>query len=194
MNKRLIFFIVFAMATSCGFAQTSSGNMMIGGGLRIFSDSYQNGSSASSTTFSPGFGYFISDNLAVGTTLTISGARYGAGQNRTMMNSFALGPFARYYIFTSNQNFGFFGQAQLTIGAGRTDHATDGVFRNNSVSFSISPGAAYFFNEHWALELFIVGFEFVSTDPNTENDNDKRNTVELGLNSLTPGIGFRYHF
>lgn len=178
---------VFVMIASSATAQTSSGNMMLGGGLRIFSDSYENGNSASFTTFSPGFGYFIKDNIAVGTTLTISGGRFGSGPDRAARNSFAFGPFGRYYIFTSNERFGFFGQAQFTFGSGRTDHATNGISKNNSFSFSLSPGAAYFSNEHWAMELALVGFEFVSTDPNTGNADDKRNTVEFGLNSLTPG-------
>jgi len=194
MNKASIFSFALLTVITSGFAQTAPGNMMIGGGLRIFSDSYENGSSASSTTFSPGFGYFVADNFAVGTTLAISGGRTGAGPGRTVRNSFGLGPFARYYMFTSNENFGFFGQAQFVLGFGKTDHETNGVSRNRSFAFSIAPGAAYFFNEHWAMELSIVGLEFLSTDPDTENDNDKRNTIEVGLNTLIPNVGFRYHF
>lgn len=195
-KKAFIFFHAFAMVTMFGYAQTSSGNMMLGGGLSFNSISYQGGSvnDGNSVTFSPGFGYFISDNMAIGTSLTLSSSRDGTGANKTLRSSFGLGPFARYYIFTSNQNFGFFGQAQLSFSAGKTDPDAGNVTRNNAVSFSLSPGAAWFFNDHWALEFTIRGLAVTTADPNTSNDNDKYTIIELGLNSFSPSLGFRYHF
>ena len=196
MKKSLILLLTLLALANLALAQTSSGNMMLGGGLSYNSVSYEGGSAndGNSVIFSPGFGYFISDNLAIGTTLTLGGSREGTGANKTLRSSFGLGPFARYYIFTSNERFGFFGQAQLSFSTGKTDPDAGNVTRNNAVSFSVFPGAAYFFNEHWALEFSIRGFAFTSTDPNTSNNNDKYTRVELGLNSLTPNLGFRYHF
>ena len=97
-------------------------------------------------------------------------------------------------MFTSNESFGFFGQAQLSFSTGKSDPPVGNVMRSNSVSFALSPGAVFFFNEHWAVEFSLRGFVFRSTDPNTDNDDDKYSTVELGLNSLSPALGFRYHF
>jgi hypothetical protein len=170
--------------------------MMLGGGLSFSSTSYPDAASnnGSFVTFSPGFGYFISDNLAIGTSLTISSSRNGTGDNKNVYSSFVLGPIASYYILTSNERFGFFGQAQLSFASGKSNPAVGGVTKSNSVAFSVFPGAAYFFNEHWALELTITGFAFSSNDQNTSNDNDKYNNVQLGLNSLSPSLGIRYHF
>jgi len=195
MNK--IFYLAFAFVciTTSISAQTSSGSMMLGGGLNFSSTSFQNGSSGGSgVTFSPGFGYFISDNLAVGTSLTLSSSRTGTGANKSTSSSFGLGPFVRYYIFTSNESFGFFGQGQISFASGKTDPAVGGITKSNSFAISIFPGAAYFFNEHWALELAINGFIFSTNDPNTSNDNDKYSNVQIDLNSLFPNFGVRYHF
>jgi hypothetical protein len=52
-------------------AQTESGNMVLGRNLSFYSTSYQ-GSNAKNNgmTFSPSFGYFLKDNLAVGISAT----------------------------------------------------------------------------------------------------------------------------
>ncbi len=175
-------------------AQTSPGDMMVGGGLNFSSTSHQGGSTSNSVEFSPGVGYFVSDNFAVGATLTISSERDGTGAGKRLTSAFGLGPFARYYIFTSNERFGFFGQAHLGFVAHKTDPPVGAVVKGNEISFALSPGAVYFFNEHWAAEFMIRGFALTSRDPNTDNDNDKYTMVEFGLNSLMPTLGFRYHF
>jgi outer membrane protein len=196
MNRFFTLFLVFATFTIGSHAQTSSGNMMVGGGLRFSSTSYENGSvnDISTVTFSPGFAYFIRDNFAVGATLGMMSSREGTGPNKTLRSSLGFGPFARYYIFTSNDRFGFFGQAQLEFSGGKTDPATGNLSRNNAVSFSLSPGAAFFFNEHWALEFSVTGFTFTSGNADTDSDGNKYTRVVFGLDSFSPGLGFRYHF
>lgn len=72
MNKSLSFVFFLLVATSA-YSQTSSGNMMAGGAIRFQSRSDQSGSAsdAASFTFSPSFGYFIGDGLAVGANLSV---------------------------------------------------------------------------------------------------------------------------
>lgn len=196
MNKSIIALLFLVIGSTYVHGQTSAGNMMLGGGLSFNSVSYQAGSDndESNVIFSPGFGYFVSDNLAIGTTLTLSSGRDGTGAGKTVSSSFGLGPFARYYIFTSNESFAFFGQAQLSFETGKVDPPVGNVRRSSEISFALSPGAAFFFNEHWAVEFALRGFVFTSGDPNKDNDDDKYSTVELGLNSFVPTLGFRYHF
>ncbi|MEX2232054.1 MAG: outer membrane beta-barrel protein [Cyclobacteriaceae bacterium] len=196
MNKS--FFLLFAslIVTTSINAQTSSGNMMVGGSIDFSSVARESGSvnDVSSVTFSPSFGYFIIDNFAVGVSLTLGSTRTGTGAGKTVSSSFALGPFARYYLFTSNDRFAFFGQAGLNFGSGKTDPAAGGVTKNSFISFAVSPGAAFFFNEHWGLEFSITGFQISSSDPDTATDNDKVTRVDFDLRSLSPTLGFRYHF
>lgn len=194
--KKYIFFFAFLSAAGLVHAQTSQGNMMLGGGLNFASTSYQSGNAndRSGVAFTPSFGYFISDDFALGAELAFASSRTGTGNAKTIENSFAFGPFARYYLFTSNEQFGFFGQAQLAFGTGKRDPAVGNVSKSNAISFAVSPGAAFFFNEHWAVEFYMDLFAISSTDPNTNNDNDKYTDVRFGFNSINPTIGFRYHF
>jgi outer membrane protein len=196
MNKLLILLCAFTVVTTWTYGQTSAGNMMVGGSISFNSSSREGGSAndASGFTFSPDFGYFISDNFVVGTSLSLSSSRQGTGAAKTTSNSFGIGPFARYYLFTSNEQFGFFGQAKVAFLTGRTDPAFGQISKRQEISFALQPGAAYFLNDHWAIELYIAGFTFSSEDPDTENDNDKITRVNFSLSSLQPTLGFRYHF
>lgn len=194
--KYVILVFASVIATTAVYAQTSSGNMMVGGSINFSSSSREGGSlnDYSSFSVSPSFGYFISDNFAVGTSLTIATSRTGTGSAKTTSNSFGVGPFARYYKFTSDDRFAFFGQAGLSFSSGKTDPAFGNVTNNNALSLSIFPGAAYFFNEHWAMELSITGFQVISSDPDTDNPDDKTTTVNFSIHSLSPTLGLRYHF
>ena len=125
MNKSVILLIAFLVVTTWTRAQTSAGNMMLGGAIEFSSTSREGGSpnDGSSFSFSPDFGYFITDNFAVGAMLTLESSRQGTGDAKTTSSGFGIGPFARYYVFTSNEQFGFFGQARLSFGTERTDPA-----------------------------------------------------------------------
>jgi len=195
MNRSLIFvFLMFF--TTCAWSQTSSGNMMVGGAIEFSSRSYESGSANNSANFvfAPGFGYFISDNLAVGAGLSLSSWRNGTGAAKTVTSSFGFSPFARYYKFTSNESFAFFGQALLSVSTSKTDPPSGNITRGNGIYFAISPGASYFFNEHWAMELSMSLFSIASSDPDTDNSDDKVTTVSFGVDSFSPSIGVRYHF
>lgn len=196
MKKVFISVLSAMLVTTFLHAQTSSGNMMVGGSLNFSSVSYEGGNANDGSTvgFSPNFGYFINDNFAIGASLGLGSSRQGTGANKTIRSSFSFGPFARYYMFTSSENFAFFGQAGLTFSTGKTDPSAGGVTKSNAIRFYVSPGAAYFFNEHWALEFSVNGFSISSTDENTSADNDKVTRVDFILSSFSPTLGFRYHF
>lgn len=193
----LILFAAFLTLSTLSLnAQTSSGNMMVGGELSFRSTSaegnsdYQN----SGIAFSPSFGYFISDNLAVGAGLSLGSGTTDTGANKTVTSSFGFGPFARYYKFTSNENFAFYGQAQFFYNSERADFTPGGETKSQEITFSIAPGFSYFFTEHWAIDLSIAGLVIRSSDPNKDNANDKTTTIRFDLTSLAPSLGFRYHF
>lgn len=195
MNKPLFLFSAFLMAATFATAQTSSGDLMFGGGINISSVSRQSDVDAanSSFSFSPSAGYFVGENFAVGLSFTAASEKSGPDNNRTKETSFGIGPFARYYFFTSNEQFALFGQAGLSLANGKTKYSGGGIDKATSTTFSVFPGAAYFFNEHWAVELAITGFVINSHDPDTNNDDDKVTSVQFGLHSFSPTLGFRYH-
>lgn len=192
--KKVTLILFAAFLTLSLHAQTSSGNMMVGGSLRLFSNSYPDSDNDnSSATFSPSFGYFIMDNFSVGGILSFSSSKSDNGPTDTKSSSFDIGPFARYYKFTSNEKFAFFAQAGLTFGARKTN-AGAGDVKSSQVTFNISPGFEYFFTEHWGIDLSIQGFVFESIDPNKDVDDDKNNRVTFNISSFSPTFGLRYHF
>src|SRR5690348_13806033 len=115
--KKSIFVMVLSLAmANLVEAQTTSGNMMLGGTLDLSSTKYENSATNSSSIyFSPSFGYFVADNLAVGASITIGNNTSGTGNAKTVFSSFGVGPFARYYKFTSSENFAFFAQAGINF-------------------------------------------------------------------------------
>lgn len=195
MNKSLLVLSAFLMTATFAAAQTSPGNLMFGGGINISSVSQQSDVDAanSSFSFSPSAGYFVAENFAVGLGFTIATEKSGPDNARIKESSFGIGPFARYYFFTSNEQFALYGQAGLSLASGKIKYSGGTVDNTASTTFSVFPGAAYFFNEHWALELAITGFVISSHDPDTSKDNDKITLVNFGLHSFSPTLGFRYH-
>lgn len=193
MNKAL-FFLLASSLTAIAYAQTSQGNMMVGGSFEFNSTSYHatDLNNYSSFQISPSFGYFISDNFAVGANLGISTSRNGIGAGKTFYTSFGLGPFARYYFFMSNEKFAFFGDADLSFAVDKTNPPSGNTSRGSHVRFALSPGAVYFLNEHWAAEPGIGGLSVVSR--NHENNNDDSTSFRFALSSFGSNLGVRYHF
>lgn len=168
-----IILIVLAVTLSAR-AQTSKGSMTVGGDVSVQSTSVSGGGSSSGTTFSPSFGYFISDKILLGgalglTNTTISGS--------PTTSSTSITPFVRFYKFTADDKFAFFAQ-------GAVGYSTQ-TGQNGTVSISVKPGFAYFFTPHWGLDFLLAGLSY-------SNGN---NTTNFGLTaSLTPNLGFRYYF
>jgi opacity protein-like surface antigen len=194
--------VLFASLLSCSYlhAQTAKGNMMVGGTLSLSTQTPENDNDnkLSTTTFSPSFGYFVMDNLAVGANLEIFNRTSKTPTSKEVQSAIGFGPFARYYKFTSNENFAFFAQAQLLFVSGKDKvtaiNTPTATSKNSRTSFSISPGFSYFLTKHWALDLSITGLVVRSEDPDKEDDDDKYTTIVFGLSSLSPNIGLRYHF
>jgi outer membrane protein len=192
--KRIIVTLAFATSAFIAQAQTSAGNKMIGGTLEIQSTNYKssNGADATYFTFAPSFGYFVKDNFAVGATVSLGSYKSGTGPGESNTSTFAVGPFARLYKFTSNEQFAFFGQAGVNFGSSRSETGNIVTDKSSSVTLGIAPGFAYFFNEHWAAELSISGFSIQNT--NSDNNGSDRTTVTFDVSSFNPNLGVRYHF
>lgn len=194
--------ICLALLLSASFlyvkAQTVAGTKMLGGGLTYSSEkgTYLNEDEKySSLFFNPSMGYFISDGLAIGINLAIGSSKEEVLNNEDKTSTFGIGPFARYYMHTSNENFAFFAQGSFLYLSVKDDPAGNNNDSNGrAIDFAISPGFAYFFNEHWSMELSFRGIAVTSSDPNRDVDDDESTTVTFGLNSLNPSIGVRYYF
>jgi hypothetical protein len=168
-----IILFVLAVASVCS-AQTSQGSMTVGGDISVQNSSVSGGASTNSTTFSPSFGYFIKDKLLLGAALGITNSSVSGGAST---NTFSIAPFVRFYKFTADDKFAFFGQ-------GAIGYSTQ-TGQQSVVSFTVRPGFAYFFTPHWGLDFLLPGLSY-------SNGN---NTTTFGLSiSSSPSLGFRYYF
>ena len=193
--KKIFIAIAFISISFFAKAQTTSGQMMIGGTLSMSSINYKesNGSDYSSLTFAPSFGYFVKDNLAIGATVSLGSSKSGTGPGQSKSSSFGVGPFVRFYKFTSSEQFAFFGNASITFGSSRSETGNTITDKSSNLTFAIAPGFAYFFNEHWAAELSITGLRIQNSNSDNFPGND-RTSVTFDVSSFSPNLGVRYHF
>lgn len=193
--KGLLTILVAIFITGYVQAQTTSGSAFFGGGINYSNsdetDVLGRDYEASNLNFNISAGYFVADQFSVGLNVGIGNSESGTYESK----SFAVGPFARYYKITSNEKLAFFGQLEIAYFSTKeeTDFGMGPVeFESNGFGAALSPGLAYFFNEHWSAEFSFVGIEYLSTKD--EDTDDKRDMFRLGLNSLSPTIGLRYYF
>lgn len=123
-------------------AQTNKGDWIVGGNIRV-----NTAESNNEVTFQPMAGYFFAKSFAAGTEFKISYSKFGAEKSR----SIGIGPFARYYFNLKNSSLKPLVHSTLTFESVNTNE--NGSESTNTVtSIYILGGAAYFINEHVALE------------------------------------------
>jgi outer membrane protein len=177
-------------------AQTSQGSIVLGGS--IFLNSTKQESIDYRTNefgFSPQVGYLIKDNFEIGGKLSISTSKYESGSQESKSFGWSIGPYARYYHFTENNRFAFYGHAQAVIGFGKNsyeDAFNNNEAKSNSFSISLSPGFTYFFTDKWGLDLQLSGISLSWRDPNTDADNNMQTNFGASFN-LHPSLGLRYY-
>lgn len=191
MKKILCLFLLVAFGMAAK-AQTSAGSILLGGGFRLSSTTYETAADdlkASSFSITPSAGYFLSDNFALGVDIEFSSNKY---TNDDKENDISVSPFVRFYKFLAEDKFAFYGQGNVSIASGKYDPDTGNETKTSSFGISASPGFAYFFNEKWSLDLQLAGISFRSYDPDKDGDNDKRKDFVFGASSFSPSLGFRY--
>ncbi|MCE7863471.1 MAG: porin family protein [Bacteroidetes bacterium CHB5] len=196
--KKIMYAVLAMMFIASGtWAQTTQGSKSIGGGFEYNSNKQENAYGnmdyeSSSFEIMPQAGYFIIDNLEVGVLLNyVSGKSGYTGLDPTKNSSFSVGPFARYYKFTSNERFAFTGTFRVSFGSGKTTYVNSELKTGNMGVF-ISPGFTYFLSDKWGLDFQLQGIGFSSNDPNKDVDDNNSKTITFGASSFTPSIGFRF--
>ena len=201
MKKKLLIVLVCIFP---GFAkaQVSEGSIFLGGSFSYTSEKEPaNQSFPESKTIgfnsSPSFGYFLSDNFAIGIGANFRSQVTEQDAFERTFTSINLGPFVRYYLPTSGDKFFFMAQSGINFGRAKTEilnPQTTSVSKTSTFNFYISPGFSYFFSDKWALDFQLAGISYNSFDPNTSGDskNDKSTTFVFGAESFNPSLGFRF--
>lgn len=199
MKKLLTILLSLGAFMSTVYAQTTQGNLVFGGAVGYTSQKQEDAGEDdkySAFEFSPSVGYFVADNLAVGLDFSILSEKEDnglGGDDKT--TTLLVGPFVRYYKFTSNDKFAFYGQAGFGIGSRKIEPDGANETKQSAFNVYISPGFSYFFNEHWAIDLQLQGITYSTFDPNTDGDadDDKETEFTFGVDSLNPSLGIRFY-
>jgi len=149
MKKLSILLFALLTCSIAATAQTSKGNVMIGGHfmLNIPTDD-DNGADIVLST-KPAAGYFFADNAVLGLSIPISGTSGDGYSNSTM----GLVPFFRYYF--SSGNLYFFpevGVGMVRYGSSRDTNEGRVSNSRSEAAGSLGVGMAYFLTDHVSIE------------------------------------------
>ncbi len=194
MKKTTLIFAALLGALTTTWGQTTQGSVSFGGGIQ-FTNSKEDYYSQKTTEFSfqPSAGYFVADNLAVGITLLMSNEKYEYSGGSNATNNFVVGPFARYYKFTSNERFAFTGEVGFLFGTSKFKPSSGNETKGGATYIYVSPGFTYFFSEKWGLDFQLQGITYSSSDPDKDVDNNSSSSFTFGVQSLNPTLGFRFY-
>ncbi len=200
--KKLILSLTAVVALALGAnAQTEKGKWILGG-TASYESNKTDAAGAKAVEFlaiMPNAGYFVSNNLALGT-----GVGYQLTKGSTSRTeSITVSPFARYYAGLSDQ-FKFFGQASVPLAFG-TVKAVDAsgdvgakTGSSTSVGVALSPGFAYFPTKKIGIEFALNGISYTDTSVEDAGGNDIAGAgserFSIGTNFFQPRIGIQFHF
>jgi len=213
MKKTVFTFVVFIITIPL-FSQTQKGWWLWGS--YVGSGSYSKGSSddggsppSNSKTnnftidISPNIGYFIEDNLAIGsfvgfnfstgkTTYTYSSGDYSKYHSTT----FTIGPYLRYYFSRTGKNLTPYAEVFTGLGTGpyisKTKFgiaASESKFTNNRWNAGFNVGLANFITTNIAMQ-FYAGFNHSHY---ASKSKSAYGTYKYDYNYFNFGVGFQMH-
>ena len=207
MKKLLLSLIAVSALAFSTQAQTEKGNLVVGGTVN-FNSTKPDGASKSSTAFAilPSVGYFLADNIAIGTAIGYQSSKYYSNVNSTTIatnksDAFVISPFVRGYKGVNDQ-FKFFGQLSVPMSFGKDkvgDANGDNMVKTgsiNTIGIALSPGVAFFPSKKFGIELSVQGISY--NDYKNENANGEkvggRKEFNIGANFFSPNLGVQFYF
>ncbi|MEA9415217.1 MULTISPECIES: outer membrane beta-barrel protein [unclassified Flavobacterium] len=170
--------------------QFEKGNMFIEGSIKI-----NTGGQADFYGFSPKFGYFLDDKIAIGAKLNYSDNKIKTPESKTTV--FGIGAFARYYFLQlDSKRFKAYGEAGLGYGRNRVETPLiDDT--SNSITADINVGLNYFVTRNIAVTFTLANvLSYNSVSP---ENGPSSNTFQLNINLFEnvfdqPQFGLLYKF
>ncbi|MEQ7800484.1 outer membrane beta-barrel protein [Pedobacter sp. ASV1-7] len=200
--KKLLLSLVAVSALAFGAqAQTEKGKILLGGGVG-FNSTKVEGKSKSDINFNilPSVGYFVSDNIAIGTGV---GYDYDKQVSKGLLSqAFEVAPFGRYYVGLSDQ-FKFFGQLSVPMSFGNykdvndvTGDVGDKLGTSTKIGVQLAPGFAFYPTKRIGIEVSVDGLGYHNLSLKDEATGVKSTSDTFGLNASTvaPRLGVMFHF
>ena len=191
-------FLLFALLLICftGLSQTTKGRFIVSGaaGFQINAGTINyefDGDEFSETKqttiqFTPSFGYFVIDNLAVGLSGSITSTTQKEGDNKLTSTSLAIAPTAMYF-FPVDGKIKPFVQVAVGISSNTSKYVSDiGPDEKDSYSgllLSGGGGVAFFINDNVS---FNGGLSYNRSSMKNSDDDDYK--IKQGILSGIIGI------
>ncbi|GAB3779254.1 hypothetical protein GCM10028818_29520 [Spirosoma horti] len=189
-------FIVLGFSTVK--AQTEKGRWMVGAQVGNFQYSTQNGYNSFSGSLSPSAGYFVANNLLIGTgvplSLTTNNYSGPGGDVRNRSTGIGLSPYVRYYV-GSNKLKPYVG---VSYAYSSTRQRTDmgyQTLKSNGFTSTVSPtvGVAYFINRSVAINVGLnyIWTRFDNGSPGYDGSGNPIENITSTSKYLSLSIGFQ---
>lgn len=227
MKSKLLIVGLLCTITFTTNAQTEKGKSLINGAIGFGSNKTDNISTGLSTsnqkssyfTVAPNYGYFVSNNLAIGLGLSFLQNKQTANSTDIIastpifrsqvykQSTFTIHPFLRKYIDVA-EKFKFFGHLNGGIGFGTietkndynyttTPTTSEDKYKVTSYHAALSPGFAFYPSKKWGIEFSFPLIAYNKFKPNEETTTitlSSNETINFATNSFNPNIGFTFHF
>ncbi len=198
MKKLFLTLAAVSALTFAANAQTEKGKVTLGGQVGFgISDVKDTDIKNNSFSINPTVGYFVADNIEVGTSVGYAWAENKVTAAKNTKNEFQVAPYARMY--SGNGPLKFFGQLSVPMSWGKNTAETtvanastkvDSKYTNYGVQ--LAPGLAFFPTSNVAISLSVQGL-YYNNHKNKATDVTT-NTFGLDANSLNPTLGVKFHF
>ena len=167
----------------------SKGSMFISGAFSIESESTDDVKS-SGFEIAPKFGFFVTDNIAIGGKLGYESMKADNGfVDTTDRTALTVGAFGRYYMTPASQ-FSLFGEFGVDYTS--WDNKLADV-QENEIGVGLGLGLSYFLNNNWAIEATWAGLRYETTKPDFTGA-ESTDTFGLGADLRSFGFGVIYKF
>lgn len=155
----------------------------------------------------PGFGGFVSDNLAIGLALDLSLAKTRTDYinvSSLKTSGIRITPFLRYYAIVWNK-FSVYGQGNIIAAFSKTKDELNGAFSEtsgNQFGFSINPGLNYDLSDRVSLftsiNILSLGYYYSIVKEGTQKEKYSAFNIGAGLDNIVSmgglNIGAIYKF
>lgn len=189
LSVAAVFAFGFANAQETTEGAFSKGSMFVSGSVGFESSKFGDAKS-NDLQFSPAFGYFLADNIALGARLNVSSGKDEAGIAETKRNGFGAEVFGRYY-WTPASKFSVFGE--LAVGFG-TDKTETGPLEEKYNTFGVNAGVgvSYFLSSSWALEAKWAGLGYNSRKEDGADDAENTFDIKADLSNINLGLIYKF--
>jgi hypothetical protein len=207
--KKLLMLAAFSLAAFNLKAQTEAGKYMLGGNISFSSQEQDKNYKNIYYSIVPSAGYFIADNLAIGTGIGYSYSRttsmvyeFDLIYNTIIKDqAFVFNPFLRKYGRIAEQ-FKYFGQLSLPMSFGNTkaketsnNSSYHNVSKYHNLGATLAPGLAFFPSKNFGIEFSVegIGYHYKKTAPEV-GPSVSSNDFSISTDLFTPIIGIQFYF